>query len=141
MEPILPAPHNHENASTGERLVAPTPYINPETSPNTTMEGTHERKIPSAIPAPSVVSPDDIPSQPVIAVSTGQATSSPPATGLAGAPLVADDVDVIEKEWVDRAKKIVNATKNDPREQEKEVSKLQADYLLKRYNKQIKLTE
>jgi Txe/YoeB family toxin of Txe-Axe toxin-antitoxin module len=56
-------------------------------------------------------------------------------------PLIADDVDVIEKEWVDKAKKIVNATKENPYEQEKEVSKLQADYLMKRYNKQIKLSE
>lgn len=62
--------------------------------------------------------------------------SADPAT-----PLVADDVDVIEKEWVDKAKKIVSSTKEDPHAQEQHVSKLQADYLMKRYNKQIKLAE
>jgi len=54
-------------------------------------------------------------------------------------PLVAADDEVIEKEWVQKAKKIVQDTKNDPHVQEKEVSKLQADYIKKRYGKEIKL--
>lgn len=53
-------------------------------------------------------------------------------------PPVADDVDVIEKEWVNKAKAIVNEHKHDPYNQEKETSKLQADYLKKRYGKEIK---
>lgn len=59
-------------------------------------------------------------------------------TGDVG-PAVADDVDVIEKEWVDKAKSIVNEHKHDPYNQEKETSKLQADYLKKRYGKDVKL--
>jgi hypothetical protein len=55
-------------------------------------------------------------------------------------PLSASDEDLIEKEWVDKAKKIVNQTKDDPYAQEKEVSKLQADYLKKRYGKELKLS-
>lgn len=55
-------------------------------------------------------------------------------------PLAASDEDLIEKEWVDKAKKIVALTKDDPYSQEKEVSKLQADYLKKRYGKEIKLS-
>ena len=54
-------------------------------------------------------------------------------------PLSAADEDVIEKEWVDKAKKIVTQTKDNPYLQEKEVSRLQADYLKKRYGKEIKL--
>ncbi len=54
-------------------------------------------------------------------------------------PLVAADEDVIEKEWVQKAKKVVEQTKGDPHAQEKEVSKLQADYIKKRYGKEIKL--
>ncbi|HSE61818.1 MAG TPA: hypothetical protein VLA88_06015 [Candidatus Saccharimonadales bacterium] len=67
----------------------------------------------------------------------------PAAQGAIGAqsnPLVASDEDVIEKEWVDKAKKIVAQTKADPYTQEKEVSKLQADYIKKRYGKEIKLS-
>lgn len=76
---------------------------------------------------------------PVQAVPVAHAPSTDP--GQSSSPLIADDVDVIEKEWVDKAKKIVNATKNDPHVQEKEVSKLQADYLMKRYNKKLKVSE
>lgn len=54
-------------------------------------------------------------------------------------PLVAGDDAVIEKEWVDRAKKIIAETKEDPHRREVEVGKLQADYLKKRYGKDIGL--
>ncbi len=52
-------------------------------------------------------------------------------------PLTAADDDLIEKEWVDKAKKIVEDTKDDPHMREKEVGKLQADYLRKRYGKEL----
>lgn len=95
------------------------------------------------------------------ASSTGPSNVPPPATPPADAnqpqsilpvpqqtqtaltddnPLVASDDEVLEKEWVDKAKKIVSQTKDDPYNQEKEVSKLQADYIKKRYGKEIKLT-
>lgn len=54
-------------------------------------------------------------------------------------PLVAADEDLIETEWVNKAKKIVNETKSDPYLQEREVSRLQANYLQKRYGKEVKL--
>ncbi|MEI6480767.1 MAG: hypothetical protein WCO19_00505 [Candidatus Saccharibacteria bacterium] len=57
------------------------------------------------------------------------------------APVIADDADLIEKEWVTRAKMIVAKTKDDPREQNKEINKFKADYLKKRYNKDIKVSE
>lgn len=56
-------------------------------------------------------------------------------------PATASDDDVIEKEWVNKSKKIIAATKGDPHLKEKEVSKLQADYMLKRYNKQVKVPD
>ena len=62
-----------------------------------------------------------------------------PLTPADGNPSVAADDEVIEKEWVDKAKKIIIETKDDPYRQEKEVSKLQADYLKKRYGKDIKI--
>lgn len=70
-----------------------------------------------------------------------QPVADPALSQQASIPVIADDVDVIEKEWVDKAKKIVSATKDDPHEQEKEVSRLQADYLLKRYGKKIKTVD
>ena len=56
-------------------------------------------------------------------------------------PMVANDDDLIEKEWVDKAKAIIVATKDDPYEREQAVSKLQADYLKKRYGKELGAAE
>lgn len=52
-------------------------------------------------------------------------------------PLVAADDDLIEKEWVDRAKKIVADTKEDPYKREAAVSELQKDYQKKRYGREL----
>lgn len=52
-------------------------------------------------------------------------------------PIIAADEDLIEKEWVDKAKKIISETKDDPYRREQEVSKLQADYIEKRYGRRI----
>lgn len=52
-------------------------------------------------------------------------------------PLVAADEDLIEKEWVDKAKKIISDTRDDPFRREAAVSQLQRDYLKKRYGKDV----
>ena len=57
------------------------------------------------------------------------------------APIMAEDSDLIEKEWVDRAKVIADRAKDDPYTQSKEINRMKADYLKKRYNKDIKLPE
>lgn len=56
-------------------------------------------------------------------------------------PIIADDSDLIEKEWVLKAKEIVARTKHDPYQQNKEVERIKADYMKKRYNKDIRVTE
>jgi len=53
-------------------------------------------------------------------------------------PEVAEDVDLIEKEWVKKAKDIVNATYGDPYTQNKQISKMKVEYIKKRYDRQIK---
>lgn len=52
-------------------------------------------------------------------------------------PAVAEDVDVIEKEWVDKAKQIISSTKDDPYKRSAQVNELQRDYLKKRYGKDL----
>lgn len=52
-------------------------------------------------------------------------------------PLVAGDDDLIEKEWVDRAKKIVQDTLDDPHERDRSIGLLQIDYIKKRYGKDL----
>lgn len=56
-------------------------------------------------------------------------------------PLVAGDDDVIEKEWVDKAKKIITETKDDPHQRSARVNDLQKDYLQKRYGKVLGASE
>lgn len=56
-------------------------------------------------------------------------------------PVVAADQDVIEKEWVDSSKKIIAETQGDPHKRSKRVGKLHADYLKKRYGKELKPAE
>jgi hypothetical protein len=56
-------------------------------------------------------------------------------------PQIADDTDLIEKEWVLKAKEIVARTAHDPHLQNREMNRFKADYLKKRYNKEVKLSE
>lgn len=53
----------------------------------------------------------------------------------------AGDVDVIEKAWIEKAKKIVDQTSTDPFEQQKMLSKVKAEYIKKRFNKDIKIND
>ena len=54
-------------------------------------------------------------------------------------PLIAGDDDLIEKEWVEKAKRIVSETHDDPYTQDKAVNRLQADYINKRYGRKLGL--
>lgn len=76
---------------------------------------------------------------PVVVPDLSVAGSAVTGTISISAPATASDDDVIEKEWVDHAKKIIEATKNDPHAREEEVSRLQKDYLKKRYGKEVGL--
>lgn len=57
------------------------------------------------------------------------------------APAIAEDNDLIEQEWVNKAKEIVDRTSEDPYEQNKEINKFKADYIKKRYKREIKVNE
>lgn len=127
-EPILP------NPNVGAPEVSPSAEVVPVSHEAT--PASPERSTGAAVPQ-QPVQQSQVPQQPVTTASSAMDG----ATQQAASPAIADDVDVIEKEWVDKAKKIVSTTKDDPHEQEKEVSKLQADYLMKRYGKQIKTVE
>jgi hypothetical protein len=80
----------------------------------------------SVQPAAPVV---NIPVKDVKTPQIGQTTT--------GSGLTADDTDLIEKQWVSRAKTIVAQTQDDPYKQKKEMGKVKADYIKKRFNKTI----
>jgi hypothetical protein len=50
-------------------------------------------------------------------------------------PQIASDSDLIEKEWVDKVKQLVESTKNDPHKLAKEINKMKAAYLEKAISK------
>jgi len=99
----------------------------------------HEQQVaPSSSAAPtSPVTPAVAPTDPSqIAASLGTAATVPLPSTQAG--LKAEDIDLIEKEWVLKAKAIVAQTHGDPYTQNKEINKIRAEYIKKRYNKDIK---
>lgn len=68
-------------------------------------------------------------------------TSKDSSSLVSNSPQIADDVDLIEKEWVEKAKEIVEKTKENPYLQNKAISEIKADYIQKRYNKNIAKSE
>lgn len=73
--------------------------------------------------------------------SVPQSSTNTASTTSVSTPLTADDDDLIEKEWVEKAKKIIEQTRENPKHQSKEISLFRADYMKKRYNKVIKVDE
>ena len=110
----------------GEHPPAP---ITPEASP---AAGQMPNLMPT-MPIPDLPTTNPLPTMPAPAPT--QATTS------VAAPPLADDSDLIEKAWVEKAKTIVAETRDDPFAQSREVSRFKADYIKKRYNKDIKLPE
>ncbi len=99
-----------------------------------------EQQAAQAVEAPAVQA---VPPQYQVPVPPQQIAQDPAAPGAApsGLPVIADDADLIEKEWVEKAKEIVARTRQDPYLQNKEVERMKADYMKKRYNKDIRVTE
>ncbi len=137
MGPMLPSPY-------GSPEVGPNIPQNSETAPNQGAEyqlplekpALQERKTGGGVgdntapplpvvPLPPSPSIEPVTSQPILVDDSN--------------PSVAADEDLIEKEWVEKAKQIISDTKDDPFAQEQAVRRLQADYLHKRYGKVIKL--
>lgn len=87
--------------------------------------------------APQAAMPVSLP-QVLPPTATGQPSATAPT---ATTPPIADDSDLIEKEWVHRAKQIVERTRDDPYKQSEELTGVKVDYMKKRYNKTIKLNQ
>lgn len=126
----LPAPQaspEYQTPQSGNELLP--------VSPETTGERSHEQERQpapveqNAAPLQAMPMPAPLPVVPVPVTPVSDDTTV--------GPTIAADDDLIEKEWVDKAKKIITETKDDPFRREQEVSRLQADYLRKRYGKDL----
>jgi hypothetical protein len=85
-----------------------------------------------------IVQSTDFPVQSVIQSPVSSVAAS---TASITVPAMADDNDLIEKEWIVKAKQIVDNNREDPYNQSKEMTVFKADYIKKRYNKSIKISE
>ena len=82
----------------------------------------------------TAIDPSVISDQP----STIQTDNSPRKIAVTDS-IPANDVDLIEKAWVIKAKAIVDQTRNDPHEQSNELNKIREDYQSKRFNTKLKI--
>lgn len=141
MEPKFSSPEM--NAVNPERSPESLPNLpNPETTPEAPLQSPEhgsaaaperapEQAAQAQAAAAAQAGPISLPTPVPIASDDTQAAVSDDT------PAVAADDDLIEKEWVDKAKQIISNTRDDPARREKEVGRLQADYLKKRYGKSL----
>jgi hypothetical protein len=122
-----PAAGSHEAAS----MAVDAAHISNDAS----QQASQGSGTPSGLPFPAPV-PQHLQTNP-----GPQVGAAPSVLNASGLPAMADDTDLIEKEWVVKAKQIVEHTKSDPFIQSRELNKLKAEYIKKRYNKEIRLPE
>ena len=138
MDPNLQSPAGHElPAIPLNNDGAPRAgYAEQSAGPEAALPPSSTQSAPAQ--APPTVPPPAVSAQPAQSVAPDPAVAQ---TGHPGAPAIADDLDLIEKEWVEKAKAIVAQTIHDPYNQNKEMNKFKADYMKKRYNKEIRVEQ
>lgn len=127
----LPTPERQAPLQNGGEYVVPYPEELEQAAPG-------ERIAQAASAVAQVADPVVIP---MVADPIGSTPDPVADPAHAANPLVADDVDVIEKEWVEKAKDIVSKTKNDPHLQSVQLTSFKHDYMKKRYGKEIKIPD
>ncbi len=144
MEPQLPNPNfAGEQSPLEPKKPDLLPQVRPssaEVVPSQPIEElksveSHERHMPVVSSTTSTSS-----SLPIVIPAADPVDDTTHALGQVAA-ITANNDDVIEKEWINKSKKIVKDTKGDPYRKEHEVSKLQADYLHKRYGKEVRVPD
>jgi hypothetical protein len=126
----LPRPANQNAAGN----YAPTM---PEIAPVSLETGNFEteQSIGAATQQPAITMPTPTPT---VQPATAQpAVITPTTTDDTTTPATAADVDLIEKEWVMKAKTVISQTKSDPAGQERMIAELMRDYVKKRYGKEV----
>jgi len=123
----------------GEQL--PPPGAGPEGRPEAVpgpVASAEQASAPPPTPSPFQVA---TPAQPAPPAPVSQAASDVTHTSKSSKTKLIKDDDLIEKEWVDKAKRIVEQTREDPHQQSEQLTMVKADYMKKEYNKTIKVNE
>jgi len=119
--PIPPFPQ--ASSSQGSSVAVPPPSLNNDSA----MNG---------------LNPQTAQNNPILPKTSDDTSVSGQAnTSQTSAPIIAEDSDLIEKEWVSKAKQIVAKNSEDPYVQSRELTIFKAEYMKKRYNRTIKLGE
>ena len=139
MEPQLPP----VNPMSEREPVLPQEHV-PEISPVNMLESAPIQSVEKEVRAerPVVANSDAAgtvvtPVLPAPVPVVAQQTVVAPVSDNSTTPMSATDGDRMEKEWVDKSKRVIQATKDDPYEQEKQVGQLKVDYVKKRYGKEV----
>jgi hypothetical protein len=123
---IEQAPQPEVQVETGQTSIEQHPATNLEQAKSAAFSA--HAILPMSIPLPG--------STPISTDDTSQADDFQ----IAGVRLP-QDKDLIEKEWVNKAKAIVNKNRDDPYKQSEGLTVLRADYMKKQFNKTIKLNK
>lgn len=137
MQPELsPGPRSPEQQPVPqvESYDVPPNFASPEAFPSASPERVEQRSAVELAPQPPAAMP--MPVVPMPPMPQAPVATPAPDPSVAN-PIAANDDDVIEKEWVDRAKQVIIQTKDNPYAREKAIGELQHDYLAKRYGRQI----
>mgnify|MGYP000872293878 FL=1 len=93
--------------------------------------------VPTMAPSQQMAPAPQMPPMPTLQGQSAAGAAHP--VGSASVNLAADPTnDLIEKEWVSKAKQIVEQTRDDPYRQSEGLTAVKVDYMKKRYNKTIK---
>lgn len=120
--------------------VPPSESLEPNTEQQIEKSPAHQETAASRLKQPSSGAPAllQMPQDQTMPADDSQKPTPVPISPPTTAQLPAADINLIEKEWVEKAKQIIAKTRNDPFSQKNEVSKIKADYIHKRFNKPVK---
>lgn len=133
-----PTQNPNQPQQNPEKALAPKPESLGLQQPEQQPAPAAIERAPQAPVDPAQAAPVQIPAVPPVTPAGAQDATQPAAPAPTASPAQAADVDVIEKEWVDQANRIIEQTKNDPHAEEEAVEALQIDYLKKRYGHSVK---
>ena len=135
-------PSNKENSSTQLPLPEQTPVVDQareavEQSAEQPVGLAEQTPAPQPAAAPPMIMPTTATIPLPAPTAVPQSSTKPPANDLQ----IDDDGDLIEKEWVNKAKQIVERNRDDPYKQSEALTVFKADYMKKRYDKTIKVSQ
>jgi hypothetical protein len=118
-----------QNGASGENNIIPLETLPAaqEQAANPSVGAAAMPPAPIAIPAAT---------NPLQFAAQGQADDTQVAD-----PKLLQDKDLIEKEWVNKAKAIIEKNREDPFKQSEDITLLKADYMKKQFNKTLKLNK